>query len=1028
MKAFFLLFALIVFQYSYASQIPADESLTAQQSPVRGTVTDADGAGVAGVSVIVSGTTSGTITDANGAYTLNAANSNATLEFSSLGYISQSVPVGGRSVVDVVMATDAFAMDEVVVVGYGVMRKSDVTGSISITDGDDILKQQSFSAIDGLKGKAAGVNIFSNSGMPGGMNRIIIRGMSTIQGSTDPLFIVDGVAMDASAFNYMNPNDIERIEVLKDASSAAIYGARAANGVVMVTTKRGARGAQGAVISYSGSVSVSQVRKYIDVMNAEEWLEAFMISKENANAYQGKSYVTNRGTGYYFKDPGLFNSDGSPIYDTDWQREATRSAVSHNHQLSIQQSGENMQVGAFLNYTDRQGVFLGNYQKRVSGRLAFDAKPKKWLSTSVNLMVNHSWAQEAEETGGHQMVRRTILEMLPFMPVKFPDGTWSSSTTISDAATGFENMANPVQVLKEQQRLRFRTQIFGNAALTFHLAPGLDLRTQFGVDNYRSKFREYSPNNLLALSYPDGRARLDESDTFFWQENTYLTYIKEIGKSYINLTGGVEWQEWTRRTFGMEVRGFKDNFFLDNNLGVGTQHQKASSEYRRWAMNSYFLRGAYTYDNRYTVTVTGRMDGSSRFGDNNKYAFFPSAGLAWNAINENFLAESNTISNLKLHTSYGVTGNSDITPYSSQATMSSSTTLINGVLVPTARPGRVANPNLEWEKTYTFDIGFELGLFDNRLSFDVSYYNKQTRDVLLQWPIPWNTGFQQVMYNVGQISNEGIDFMINSTNIENENFRWTTTLNGNYNKNNVKALAEGGADILVGDGFVNESSVILREGFPMSSFWGYERLGIYTLEDQAAGRIPAGNIVGSAKRSEGKTIIGKGLPDVTGSFINNLRWKNLDLTVDFQFSLGSDLYQEYKHSLQDRFGYGNGEKSILHDAWSPSNPDTMVQAIRDATKDGQDSQPDSGWVVSGDYLRLNMVQLGYTFNPKVVKPLSLSSLRVYFTASNVWVLHDKKFTGYDPEGSSRNNIWGQNVIFYQYPKPRDFVFGVSATF
>ncbi len=476
---------------SKVSETSNSKSNTPMQDGViiKGKVTEANGEPLIGVSVSVKGTTVGTITDLDGMYSIKVPNPNSTLVFSFVGFNPQEFPVKGETEINVTMAEDVTALDEVVVVGYGVQRKSDVTGSISVTKADDIIKQQSFGALEGLKGKASGVNIFSNSGQPGGASRVMIRGIGTINASSNPLYIVDGVAMDD--FKFLNPNDIERIEVLKDASSAAIYGARGANGVIMVTTKRGLSGT-GVKVSYNGSMSLSTMANYIDVMNSEEWIEAYMIGQANANKYQGKNYSLKRTD--YFKDPNLFTSDGKAIYDTDWQKEATRTAFSHNHQLSIQQGGKDSSIGAFLNYTDQQGILLNSYMKRVNAKMAYDANPTSWLSTSVNLLVNHTWANEAEETGGHQMPRRSMLEMVPFMPVKFPNGGWSNSTTTTDQL-GLEGMANPVHVLETQSRMRYRTQIFGNAALTFHLAPGLDLKTQFGIDSHTDKERDYSPTD-----------------------------------------------------------------------------------------------------------------------------------------------------------------------------------------------------------------------------------------------------------------------------------------------------------------------------------------------------------------------------------------------------------------------------------------------------------------------------------------------------------------------------------------------------
>ncbi|MDR0348404.1 MAG: TonB-dependent receptor [Tannerella sp.] len=993
-----------------------------QTKNITGTVIDQNGEPIIGASIIVEGTTTGTATDYDGNFSLSVPQ-NAVLSISYIGYTAQTVRIDDRTNYAITLLEDSELLDELVVVGYGVQRKSDVTGSIAVTKGDDILKQQSFNALAGLKGKASGVNIFTNSGQPGGATRVMIRGIGTINSKSDPLYVVDGVVMED--FRFVNPNDIERIEVLKDASSAAIYGARGANGVILVTTKRGNEGS-GVNVTYNGSVSVNTMARYMDVMNSSEWMEAFMIGQENANKYQGKNYSLNKAD--YFKDPRLFDSNANPLYNTDWQKEATRTSWSHNHQLNIQQGGEKSSVGAFLNYTDQQGIMLNTYMKRVNAKLAYDANPTKWLSTAVNVLLNHTWANEGEEDGGHQMPRRSMIEMVPWMPVQFPDGGWSSSTTVTDAL-GLEGMANPVHVLTTQQRMRYRTQVFGNAALTFHLAPGLDLKTQLGIDAHFNEYRNYSPTDLSNISYPLGNAWVDNYRWHYWQEETYLTYMNSFDRHRINAMIGLSWQERIYRRNRSEIEGFADDFYGNDNMGAGTLLKSPSSEYEKWAMNSYFLRASYTYNDRYTATFTGRMDGSSRFGDNNKYAFFPSGGLAWNVSNEDFLQNASFLSNLKLHTSYGITGNTEIGTYRSLAMMRSERSYVNGGQVSALWPDRLGNPNLKWEKTHMFDIGLDLGLFKNRLNLEISYYNKQTKDLLMERPVPYATGFEWIMDNMGQVTNQGIDLLINSRNIETKDFSWSTTLNLNHNKNTINKLGENDEDVFPNPSWVSGPQTILRVGESLSSFWGYERLGFWTEEDKAAGLIPGGQVVGQAKRSSEKKILGKGIPDFTGSFINNFSYKNLDLTVDLQFVWGVDVLQQFTHSTEDRFGLTNGEKSILYDAWRPGKTDAETQAIRNATREGQSSELDSRWVCDGSYLRANLIQLGYTFNPRTINPLS--ALRVYFGVNNAFLITTKDFRGYDPEGTSQTGSseqFGQNIFFFQYPKPRTFTLGLTATF
>lgn len=996
---------------------------------ITGTVLDSYGDPIAGGTVKLKNTTTATITDLDGKYKITVP-SDGVLVFSYLGCATQEVAVSQAKgeVLDITLAEEANTLDELVVVGYGVMRKSDVTGSIGVAKGEDLVKAQNFSAVDNLRGKVSGVNVFSNSSQPGAYsNRVVIRGMATINASTDPLYVVDGVVMES--FDLVNPNDIESMEVLKDASATAIYGARGANGVIMVTTKRGKKDGEGTRISYQGSISVSHIARKMDVMNAQEWCDAFMQGLENENKWQGASWSLDRS--YWFSDRNYFDANGNPLYDTDWQDEATRTAVSHNHQINIQQAGKNSSVGAFLNYTDQQGIVNNTYNKRINAKMTYDANPTKWLSTAVNVLVNHTWGRYTPEDGGGQEARRTMIEMLPWLPVRDANGDYTTSASSSMGDTfGFEGMSNPVMILDLQRRMRYNTQIFGNAAFTFHIIDGLDLKTQIGVDHHNRTYRGYSSISLNNISMPNGWAEFQNTQTTYWQEETYLTYNKVLNDHRINAMAGASWQERVYRYNRSYTEGFSDDFYEDNNMGVGTTPSAPSSSYQRWAMNSYFLRLAYTYKDRYSATVTGRYDGSSKFGENNKYAFFPSAGLAWNISQEDFMQNVDVISNLKLHTSYGLTGNSEIGVYNSLATVSSGTLLINGTRAPYSYLGTMANPDLKWEKTAQFDIGFELGLFHNRLSFDISYYNKKTTDLLLDCPLPHSSGYSTIYKNIGSVRNQGLDIMVRATPVETDDFSWNTTLNLNYNQNEILHLGDNDEDIEL-NSWVGGSESILRVGENMSSFYGYKRYGVWTEEDYAAGKCEKSQI-GRAHRSETKEILGKGMPDWTGSWINNFYYKNFDLTVDMQFVWGVETMQQFYHSTYDRFGITNGLSNILYDAYNGSNPNTMQQAIYlcNSGHAGQDTTVDSQWICDGSYLRCNMIQLGYTFSKDLVSKIGLSALRAYASVNNLFMICSSDFNGYDPEATSQgdSNQFGQNMTFFSYPRARTFTFGLNVTF
>ena len=456
-------------------------------------------------------------------------------------------------------------------------------------------------------------------------------------------------------------------------------------------------------------------------------------------------------------------------------------------------------------------------------------------------------------------------------------------------------------------------------------------------------------------------------------------------------------------------------------------------------MNSYFLRVAYNYDDTYLATVTARYDGSSKFGQNNKYAFFPSVGLGWLASNEAFLRDNKTISKLKLHTSFGLTGNSEIGTYRSLATMSQSNVIIGNELHLVSYLDNMPNPNLKWEKTAQWDFGFELGLFNNRLNFDISYYYKYTSDLLLNRPVPESTGFSSIMDNIGAVSNQGLDILVTAYPIQTADFQWTSTLNLGFNKNRVEKLDEAatvdpisGKRQITTDGFVGYD-MIIREGEPLSSFYGYKRAGIYDGHpenwDPETMNIPS--TIGEKVTYKERQIIGNGLPDWTGSFINTFNYKNFDMTIDFQFSWGAEIMQEYYHSTVARF-LTNGLDRLYEEAWHPTlNPGGVEQAIRlNNFGQGANNQADDDWVCDGSYLRCNMIQLGYTFDKKTIEKLGLSALRIYANVNNLFLITASDYLGYDPDNSTRlgDNNWGASRQFFSYPRPRTFTLGVNLTF
>lgn len=993
---------------------------TFAQITVSGTVSDADGIPLPGVNIVEEGTDNGTQTDFDGNYSIEVSSSDATLVFSFIGMVAVEKTVGQDTSIDVRMEPDSQALEEVVLVGYGTIKKSDLTGAVGVVGGEELLKGPVTNALEGLQGRVAGVNISLNSGSPSGTPRVIIRGVGTINSSSDPLYVVDGVVMES--IQFLNPNDIKSMEVLKDASSTAIYGARGANGVILISTKRGAV-TQGIVIGYDGHASIGVLPEKIDVLNSTEFMEVLEQGFANHHLYSDSpipEFTTN--------DPDLFDSEGNPLYNTDWQEETTRMAVSHSHSISFRSKAEKSSFGAFLNYSDIEGIMLNNYMKRLSAKFAYDVKPREWFSIGINLLAQNINENEFEEGGGHQMPRRSMIEMPPIFPVKFPDGTWSNSGMVSDPY-GLEAIPNPVHVLTTQDRLRERTKLFGNFFTEFHILPGLDLRTQIGFDKNYYKAEEYSPTDLINISSPNGYAYLAHENSLYWQQENYLTYNNDFGDHSINAMAGLSWQQRTSEYFNVSATGFSDDTFGFDRIQAASEPGAPNSGYDEWSMNSYFMRASYNYLSKYLLTLTGRVDGSSRFGANSKYGFFPSVGVGYVVSEEPFMKDlGDAIGLLKIRSSYGITGNTEIPTYQSLGTLSAGTTLIGGERAPISYVNRLPNPDLEWEKTKQFDIGLDLQMFGRGLELSLDYYYKLTTDLLLNRPVPSSTGFSSVMDNIGSVSNRGVEVLLLVRPITTPDFRWESTLNFSYNVNEIEALGVNDEDIFPGPNWVSGSQTILRVGEPLSSFWGYERLGTWGT-DEVEEAAEVGAVPGEAKRSAERKIIGNGIPDWQGSFISNLYYKNFDFTLDLQFVYGVDVLEQMSHSTQDRTGYANSLDDVLYQGWTPDNQNTMIQQIRNGPYSGQNSEVDSHWVADGSFIRGGLIGLGYTVDEDVLAPMGFQSLRLYANVQNAFLIHSDELKGYDPQATSwAGSQWGQNIFFFQYPRPRTFTFGVSLQF
>lgn len=850
--------------------------------------------------------------------------------------------------------------------------------------------------------------------------------MGTINADEQPLFVIDGV--QTTNIDFLNPNDIKSMEILKDASSAAIYGSRGANGVILITTKRGLAEV-GVQVNYRSNAGIGRLARkrnsMYNPMNAQEYMEVLRTSYENAPYFA--DYPAGQEPVLNLSDDRVFDSNGNPLYDTNWEKEATRTAFSHNHQLDILSGSENSSYGIFLNYTDEQGIFLNTYMKRASVKGVYDATPFNWLSVSADFRMNRVWDNNSSGGGGFNSVLRAVYEVPPILPVQWEDGSYTSANQIE--GIGLVPRPNPIATLLLPEMLTDRTSLWGNLSANFTITPELEFRTQFGIDNNLVRNRNYGHKDLRGYGggFPDGMASIDQSTSTYWQNENYLTYSKNISLSRVSFMLGASWQQQIDQNNGFEVRGFTDdNFYRYNNVDVASRFFPPSSNYTDWTMNSYFGRGTYSYNDKYTATLTARIDGSSRFGENYKYGFFPSAGIAWLVSNENFMSEIESVDMLRLRASYGVTGNTEIGLYNSLATILSGTSLIDGRLQSNARFGRIANPDLKWERSYQYDFGFEISAFNYFVSLEADYYYKYTSDLLLVRPIPSTTGFSTVMDNIGEVSNRGFDLKLTTRNIRTSSFNWTSTFTVNYNKNRVEKLGEQDEDIFPGPDHVDGSQTILRVGEPVNSFWGYIRLGVWGT-DEAEEAAKVGQLPGMKRYSEEKHIIGKGFPDYRGSFVNRFTFGNFDMMIDLAFSLGADINNNIIHTAEDRNAFHSGMKTQLYQAWTPENQNTMVSMIRHMNLSGQDTRTDSHWVTGGSYLRGNVLSVGYTFGNFIN---NIDQFRVYLNVQNAFVIAHKDFKGYDPEsgGWSGMHRFSQNVVYYEYPKPRTMNLGLVINF
>jgi len=1023
-----------------------------QGRTVTGRVIDSETkAGMGGVSITVKGTNVATQTQNDGTFSITAPEGARNLVFSFVGYSDQEVAISGSASMDVTMSPGGKSLTDVVVIGYGTQKKSDLTGAVGSVKATQLQERPAPSLNQALAGRVAGVQVNTNSGRPGGQTNVRIRGFSSINTTNNPLYVVDGVALpvgtqtqNSNAIDFINPSDIASVEILKDASAAAIYGARGANGVILVTTKRGS--SAGGRVTYDADFSVNTLGpKRVEMLDAKEYLAVENLAYDNIKVYDPAGWAAGNYSTVVdprvkrLNLPLLFNSSGEPLYNTDWLEESTQSELSQNHQLGFTNGNADNNFGVFLGFRDDQGLLLNSYLKRYSGRFFFDSKIKDWLRVGGSLGYYNQEENLVDiGTGGLNSVRM-ITEGFPFLPVKYPDGSWAENYHYPGAEGG----SNPVHIMSERKFIMNTQTSLGNVYVNINLAKGLQFRSVLGTSIVTRGINQYNGRTLDQISRAqNGTANVSNGRETFWSSENYFTYNKVIEDKH-EFTGllGLSWQETNIFNIGAASQNFSTDYFLYNNIGAGSQQNPGSSGRARFAFNSYFGRINYTLNNKYLFTLTGRLDGASKFGENNKYSFFPSAAIAWRVSDEDFLKNSNVISNLKLRTSYGITGNAEINTYASLSLLSSGyAAIINDQRVTGVGTNRLANPDLRWEKTAQYDFGVEIGFLNNRINVEADIYYRKTSDMLLNAPVPTSSGYASITKNVGSMENKGFEFTLNTVNVRNQNFSWTTTFNWSINRNKVLELATP-APIFGGNPNFLSNTGIIQVGEPVGSFWGLVRLGVWTAAEAAEaakfasyrggkpilpGDLKYLDVNGDYQINDAdRVIIGHGSPAGWGGFFNNFRYKNFELVLEIQYSYGNDVLNQMHHSGEDRVGIANSFKTVLN-AYDPVKgiEKTDIAAIRD-TRAGYVTNVDSRWIEDGSFIRGKNLMIAYNFPSARVKSWHLNRLRVFASVQNFFLITN--YRGNDPEVTTYGNAFAQGQTFFDYPKPTTWMLGVNVS-
>lgn len=1024
---------------------------------ISGKVVDKQNVPIPGVSVRLKGSSTGTITNAEGAFQISVPDDHAILVFTMIGFTLQEVAIGSRQTVNVILSEETSALNEVIVIGYGTQKKSNITTAVSSVSAENLKDRPAVNFGEAIAGQMAGVQVQQTSGAPGGEGLSIrVRGVGSITQSNDPLYVVDGYPMEGNAFRLLNPSDIESIQVLKDASSTAIYGSRGASGVVIVTTKKGKIGPP--AVSVNSFIGFQELGNKVDMMNRDQyiqwfidgrnqaWLDAQIISSDpdksphkttdpNArrNLYSGagSQYMIPDGTGgykYNFLDPASI----AKLPDNDWQDLLYRKALTQQNELSISGGTEHTQYTFSGSYLKQDGIVIGSNYDRFNFRSNINSRITKTINVGVNLMAYTAKGRE-QESGKYSAVM-FALQLPPIFPLRNEDGTYGSMVRNPEILAG--DVTNPIGIADQVLNTRKRYGWLGTVFAEWEILNKLKYRINVngGIEDNQQKVYEASFIDFDASKAPrPARAVNQRATDYDWVIENTLNYSHTFSEKHaLSALVGYTTQKHSRDNMFGEARGFAND--LITTLNAGTMYGVSSDE-SAYSMISYLGRINYAYDDKYLLTATYRGDGSSRFGSNKKWGTFPSLSAGWKVSEEKFMKNIKFISDLKFRAGYGISGNNRIGNYSAIGLLGSGFYPTGEALQNTVNPNSISNNDLGWEKTRQYNLGFEFGVINDRLRIEGDFYDSQSIDLLLNVPIPVITGYSSQIQNIGKVQNRGMEFLVTTRNLVNS-FKWSTNFNISFNKNKVLEVGPDQRPIF-GSAPNANNAFITTIGSPIASFYGYKFEGVFLTQAEldkyphlgadkiGDGRYADVNGDGVLDQND-KTILGDNNPDFIAGLTNNFSYKNFSLGIQLTASYGAELFSFYERMVGIYHGDRNGMIQQV-DRWrSLEQPGNGIHFRATRTPSGWQRDPSSAWIQDASYLRLRNVNFAYEFNKRTTESLKVKGLRLYVTGSNLFTW--TKYTGYDPETSTEGTGLTKGGDYLGYPTARTFILGANLTF